>query len=117
MSSAMTKPTGRPRGRPAGSRNTVPRDRISDPDKLRQLAHQYFLRILDNTLSTCLAMGYTKTVDIKHVRRLIGQKLVAEANKAGYLHGDGEIRSDSDSDSDHYHDTEIDMGDGSDDDE
>lgn len=100
----MTKPTGRPRGRP---RKPVA---ISGTDSrtLHQIAHAYFLKIQENVLSTCLEMGITMTVDIKAVKRIIGQKLVAEATKQTYLQPQP-LRSDRDDD--------IDTRDGSDDDE
>lgn len=81
----MTKPTGRPRGRPPGSRN---REHVTDHETLRKIAHAYFLKLQTHVLSTLLEAGFTKTIDVKYVKRLIGQKLLAEGNKMGYLDQD-----------------------------
>lgn len=100
----MTKPTGRPRGRPPGSRTAGPprsrqRDRVSDPETLRKIAHAYFLKLQTHVLTTLLEAGFKSTVDVKYVKRVIGQKLLAEGNKMGYLNQDQNQDQDEDSES------------------
>lgn len=101
----MTKPTGRPRGRPPGSKNsyrvTSPRKGVTEhvlsADTRRRIAHEYFLRLQVRILDTVMAMGSTRTADIKSVKLILGNKLVAEGQKQGWLNnkqGEGEGEGD-----------------------
>lgn len=89
----MTKPTGKRRGRPPGSKNsyrvTSPRKGVTEhvlsADVRRRIAHEYFLRLQVRILDTVMAMGSTRTADIKSVKLILGNKLVAEGQKQGWL--------------------------------